>query len=348
MGISPEERSRIYEEEKARREADGKDNDSPTLKPNVAGLLCYLGIWVTGIIFLITRKNRSIRFHAMQSLVTFGILHIIVAIANMVRSAALWQAGPGWNWFFSPQATAAHAVSTAVTIIMVVLWIVLMYQTYHGRLIKLAVFGELADHLLTKLDGATEATPIEPETPPIPETPPAKQPACAPHDTGRRAGNLAASIGAIVWSGILLVFFNFFSEYFAVYSRSSVDGLAAWQRYPLFTPEFSLVLPILNVTLILTIVGHAIILGLKHYLSRQIILIALSFLGMATTLTFLRVFPFDFSVAPHAGAAAALPTVAVVILILIAIGLGISALVRLVRLIIRVSRNNDEPKPGAN
>jgi hypothetical protein len=49
MGISPEERQRIYEEEKAKREAER----STGLKPNVAGLLCYLGVWVTGIIFLI-------------------------------------------------------------------------------------------------------------------------------------------------------------------------------------------------------------------------------------------------------------------------------------------------------
>ena len=63
---------------------------------------------------------------------------------------------------------------------------------------------------------------------------------------------------------------------------------------------------------------------------------------MATSLAFIRVFPFDFSVVPHAGAAAALPTVTLVILILITIGLGISAIVRFVRLMIHIARNRGE------
>jgi len=96
MKLSPEERKRIYEEEKARLEPEEKveatkeTGSSTGLKPNVAGLLCYLGVWVTGIIFLIIeRKNKLVRFHAMQSLVTFGILHIIIAIAGAIRNWAL-------------------------------------------------------------------------------------------------------------------------------------------------------------------------------------------------------------------------------------------------------------------
>ena len=149
-------------------------------------------------------------------------------------------------------------------------------------------------------------------------------------------------MATIVWSAIFLVFFNFFSRYFAVYSHEAIDGLSRWQVYPLLTPELSLVLPILNVTLILSIIGHSIILALDKYLARQIILIVLNVLGMITVITFLRVFPFDFSVVPHASAAAALPTVALVIMILITIGLGISALVRFIKLMIKVAAKRGE------
>ncbi len=39
------------------------------LQENVAGLLCYVLGWVTGIIFLILEnKNRFVRFHAIQSI----------------------------------------------------------------------------------------------------------------------------------------------------------------------------------------------------------------------------------------------------------------------------------------
>jgi len=56
MEISPEEKKRIYEEEKARIEAEkqaAEGESSTKLAPNKAGFLCYVGFWVTGIIFLI-------------------------------------------------------------------------------------------------------------------------------------------------------------------------------------------------------------------------------------------------------------------------------------------------------
>ena len=42
------------------------------LQENVAGLLCYLLGWLTGIIFLLIDKRPFVRFHAAQSIVVFG------------------------------------------------------------------------------------------------------------------------------------------------------------------------------------------------------------------------------------------------------------------------------------
>jgi uncharacterized membrane protein len=360
MKLSPEERKRIYEEEKARIEAQEKvaaekDMGSSTnLKPNTAGLLCYLGGWVTGIVFLIIeRKNRIVRFHAMQSLVTFGILHIVIAIASAVRSWVTVTA-PGWDWLFYPQWVAANVVFGVFVAISIVLWIALMYQAYHGRLLRLSLFGDLAHKLLSKLDGIKEAelerelgyTKTEPkQPPPAAKEAPVTKAGLEAHLEGTRASRVAASVAAIVWSAIFLVFFNFFSRYLAIYSREVVDGITRWQIYPLLTPEFNLVLPILNVTLILSIVGHSIAIARDRYLVRQITLIVLSTLGMVTVLTFLRVFPFDFSVVPHAGVASVAPTVTVVVLILIIIGLGISALVRFIKLIINIAREGVRSSP---
>ena len=354
MELSPKERKRIYEEEKARLESEGDAGSSTNLKLNKAGLLCYLGVWVTGIIFLIIeRKNKVVRFHAMQSLVTFGILHIIMAIADIVRSWTPWWGGPGWNWFFQPQWVAANIVFGVFLVISVVLWLVLMYQTYHGRLLKLPLFGELAQRLLAKLDSvkvedlqlAAEHAPNEPPLPPTTKEVPVTRTGLDAHLEGTRAGRVAASVASIVWSAIFLVFFNFFSRYFAIYSREAIDGVTHWNVYPLLTPDLNLVLPILNVTLILSIVGHSIAIALDRYLVRQIILIVLHTLGLITVVTFLRVFPFDFSVVPHAGAAAALPTVAVVVMILIAIGLGVGALVRFIKLIVNLAKESGKPSP---
>jgi uncharacterized membrane protein len=354
MELSPKERRKIYEEEKARLESEGDTGSSTSLKPETAGLLCYLGIWVTGIIFLIIeRKNKVVRFHAMQSLVTFGILQIVIAIADAVRGWAPWWLGTGWNWLFQPQWLVASIVFGVFMAISIVLWIVMMYQTYHGRLLKLALFGELAQKLLAKLDGLEEGelplaeahAPSKPAPPPAPKETPAAKTGLDSYLEGTRASRVAASVATIVWSAIFLVFFNFFSRYFAVYSHEAIDGLSRWQVYPLLTPELSLVLPILNVTLILSIIGHSIAIAQDRYLVRQITLIVLHTLGMITVITFLRVFPFDFSVVPNAGAAAALPTVAVVIMILIAIGMGIGALVRFIKLIVNLAKESGRSIP---
>jgi len=169
MELSPEEKKKIYEEEKTRLEAEKKSaakkqtaagGSTTKLPPNKAGFLCYVGFWVTGIIFLIIeRENRLVRFHAMQSLVVFGILNIIWGVA--MRWAA-WGFG-GWGywgsyypglWVVGPIAIAATVVWGIFFAIWWILWAVLMYRTYHGRLYKVPWFGlgNFAERMIARLD----------------------------------------------------------------------------------------------------------------------------------------------------------------------------------------------------
>lgn len=325
--------------------------DSTTgLKPNVAGLLCYVGIWVTGIIFLIVeKKNTLVRFHAMQSLVTFGILNIIINIADTVRGWLAWLDG---GWLVYPHLIGATVVYGVFLAIGIVLWIVLMYQTHEGHLVKVPLFGDLALTLLAKLDGISKQdfereagylkTEAEPEQP---STPLAEESKRTPDTADRyfrstRSGRIASSGAAIAWSAILLVFFNFFSRYLAFYQSETVDGGIKWNIYPLLTQDFRLVLPILNTVLLLSIVGHSIAIAFDRHILREIILIVLNLLGMAAGLTFLRIFPFDFSVIPDTGVATISSTVAIAVLTLIAVVLGIKALVRLIKLFVNVPKHD--------
>ena len=152
MGLSEEEKRRIYEEEKARIEAQEKTTgggSTTNLKPNVAGLLCYVGFWVTGIIFLIIeKKNKTVRFHAMQSLVTFGILNIIWGVANNIRWTSVWVRGG----LFYPQYIAATVVFGIFFAIWWILWGILLYKTYHGQPYRVPWFSGLAEKCLAKLD----------------------------------------------------------------------------------------------------------------------------------------------------------------------------------------------------
>lgn len=161
MELSPEEKKRIYEEEKTRVEAEKQAAEGVSttkLPPNKAGLLCYVGFWVTGIIFLIIeRKNKLVRFHAMQSLVVFGILNIIWGVANNIAGAA-WGYWGGYYpglWVIGPIAIAATVVFWIFFAIWWILWAVLMHRTYHARLYKVRLFGlgNFAERMIAKLDG---------------------------------------------------------------------------------------------------------------------------------------------------------------------------------------------------
>lgn len=139
---------------------------------------------------------------------------------------------------------------------------------------------------------------------------------------------------AIVWNFILLIFFNFFHQYIAYYHYEMVEGIGQWLREPLFTQEFGTVLPILNVLLILSILGNGIRIVFDRYLVHQATSIILSMFGLATVLTFLTVFPFNFNVVPFPYAAQILSVIVTVAFIAVSIGLVVGIVVSIVRIVV--------------
>lgn len=99
------------------------------LSKNVAGALSYFLGWITGLVFLLVEKeDKFVRFHAMQSVVTFGIL-TVASFAPLV------------GWILSP----------LITIVGLVLWVVLMVKAYQGEEFELPVVGKLARQWLGKI-----------------------------------------------------------------------------------------------------------------------------------------------------------------------------------------------------
>jgi uncharacterized membrane protein len=100
---------------------------SSGMTQNLAGLLCYLAGWITGLIFfLIEKENRFVRFHAMQSLITFGGLGVLLFILSFV---------PILGWL----------VMMGLYVVGFVLWVVLMIKAYQGEMFKLPVIGDIAE-----------------------------------------------------------------------------------------------------------------------------------------------------------------------------------------------------------
>jgi uncharacterized membrane protein len=100
---------------------------STGMQPNVAGLLCYLVGFVTGIVFLIIEKeNKFVRFHAMQSIIVFGGLFVLQIILGFIPII-------GW------------AIGLLLGIASLILWILLMVKAYNGEMYKLPVVGDMAE-----------------------------------------------------------------------------------------------------------------------------------------------------------------------------------------------------------
>ena len=100
---------------------------STGMTQNVAGLLCYLAGWITGLIFfLIEKENRFVRFHAMQSIITFGSLTVLFMVIGFI---------PFLNLMLVP----------ILAILQLILWIVLMVKAYQGQLFKLPMIGDVAE-----------------------------------------------------------------------------------------------------------------------------------------------------------------------------------------------------------
>jgi uncharacterized membrane protein len=103
------------------------EKTSTGIKPNVAGLLCYLAGWITGLIFfLIEKESKFVRFHAIQSIAAYVVLFVIYLI--------LWFI-PVIGWI----------INIFLAIAMFVLWILLMYKAYHGEKFKLPIVGNFAE-----------------------------------------------------------------------------------------------------------------------------------------------------------------------------------------------------------
>ncbi|MBN2239523.1 MAG: hypothetical protein JW712_07100 [Dehalococcoidales bacterium] len=103
------------------------------LDEKIAGMLSYLVLWPSGIIFLILEpNNKYVRFHALQSIIVFGA----ISIAMMIFS---------WIPVFSV------IIYIVGGVLMFALWVLLLIKSSQGDRYKVRWAGDLAE----KLNGET-------------------------------------------------------------------------------------------------------------------------------------------------------------------------------------------------
>ena len=102
---------------------DEEKKSSTGLEENVAGFLCYLFGFFTGVVFLIVEKqSRFVKFHAMQSTITFLIIFVILLLFGWipVLGALFW-------------------------IGSLILWLLLMIKALRGERYALPIVGKMAE-----------------------------------------------------------------------------------------------------------------------------------------------------------------------------------------------------------
>ncbi len=343
MELSPEEKRKIYEEEKARIEAERRERvtggrSSTGLEPNTAGLLCYLGFWITGIIFLvIEQENRFVRFHALQSIVAFGALG---GLGVMVS----------WIPF------VGTVFGSIIGILVLVVWVLMMVKAHEGELYRLPLAGLVAEGVLPvewrtgrpgngqeqEEDTGFSQTSEDPELASVHEDrpPSTSSEQRVARDSRRRDGSsrgtrVAGYSVAIVFSVLLLVFFAFFHRYIAFYYSGPGGDII---RVPILTEAYFTFLPILATALVITIAAYVVLIIYDRYPLRQIIQIVLAAIGVAVIVNLIAIFPFDFSGIRNDYVAGIVPSVMIIIFVVVAVALGISALVRFVKLMVAIAQ----------
>jgi uncharacterized membrane protein len=118
------------------------------LSENSAAALSYVLGWITGIIFFLIDKRPYVRFHAAQSIVTFGCLHVIRIVLAMVFGVGFlfghrhWDSMQGWGTF-----GVGLGLLSIFSLLTFVLWIVCIVKAASGSRFSLPIVGPIAENI---------------------------------------------------------------------------------------------------------------------------------------------------------------------------------------------------------
>ena len=115
--------------------------DFPTagIDENVAGLLCYIFWWVSGLIFLLIDKRPFVRFHAAQSIVVFGGLHVLNIVVGIFFFRVGFMMMGGYGAF-----GLGSALYGLISLAAFILWILLMVKAYQHEKFEVPIAAGIA------------------------------------------------------------------------------------------------------------------------------------------------------------------------------------------------------------
>jgi uncharacterized membrane protein len=115
---------------------------SPTagMDENVAGLLCYVFGWITGLIFFLIDKRPFVRFHAAQSIgLSIGLIVVYFGLGIVFAMM-----------HFMSMGFLALAIWPLLGLGVFILWIFMMYKAYQHEKFMLPIIGPIAENMAGK------------------------------------------------------------------------------------------------------------------------------------------------------------------------------------------------------
>ncbi len=117
------------------------------MSENVAAALSYVLGWITGIIFIIIDKRPYVRFHAAQSIVTFGGLHIIRIVLGITFGVGWMFGGYGHFGYGMGGFGLGLVLLILFSLLGFVLWIVCIIKAAQGDRFMVPIAGPIAQNL---------------------------------------------------------------------------------------------------------------------------------------------------------------------------------------------------------
>jgi uncharacterized membrane protein len=124
------------------------DGTASGLTPTAASVLAYLAGPFSGALMLLSEpSNPDVRFHAWQSIIALGGLGLAVIASYLLAFVALFVSATGVSLLVR--------VSTAIWLVLLVVWAICLWRAVSGERWKLPLAGEYAERMAT----STRPTP---------------------------------------------------------------------------------------------------------------------------------------------------------------------------------------------
>jgi uncharacterized membrane protein len=105
---------------------------STGLPAHIAGILCYLLGWISGLVFYLVEKDSDfVRFHATQSVIVFGALTVVSIVIQVLPFLG-------------------QLIGALMSLLSLALWIILMVKAALKERFKLPWVGDLAEEYARK------------------------------------------------------------------------------------------------------------------------------------------------------------------------------------------------------